>query len=175
MRALAGCHTHTVRGAARPALPPCRAHGRAELREAIPPAAAATSARRPLAHSNAGSAVATVVTTCHAPPPPPPPPPPEPEEQALRGWIEQHGGYISDKIRLVPEAECGSRGVVAVEVRMRCAAKPCPPAVAATRGAALQDISLDELLEGPPPLLVPESLYLTSAEARQALGPLCRG
>ncbi len=38
------------------------------------------------------------------------------DELHLRIWIEEHGGYVSDAIRLVPEAACGSRGVIALRV-----------------------------------------------------------
>lgn len=69
-----------------------------------------------------------------------------PDDARLRSWVEAHGGHISSALRLVEDAPCGCRGIVAV-----------------------QDISAEEQRELPP-VIVPEALYLSSEAARSVLG-----
>jgi len=70
------------------------------------------------------------------------------DDTELRSWIVERGGYIHEGLKLVDEAPCGARGVVAVE-----------------------DISLEEV-SSRPLMLIPAAMELTLEKALAILEPL---
>ncbi|GIL45864.1 hypothetical protein Vafri_3000 [Volvox africanus] len=69
-------------------------------------------------------------------------------DASLRSWIQIHGGAVGKTLRLVDNAPCGCRGIITT--------------------ASLPS----ELVQAVPLILVPESLYMTTDNARKLLQPL---